>query len=76
MNTWIQKAQRTLNIKKIFIKIHCNWLAPMVHTCNPCYWRNRDQDDRGSKPVPCQARQIVLKTLSRKYPKQKENKEG
>jgi hypothetical protein len=39
----------------------------MTHTCNPTYSGGRDQEDHGSKP----AGQIVHKTLSRNYPKQK-----
>jgi hypothetical protein len=39
----------------------------VAHTCNSSYSGGKDQEDRGLKP----ARQIVLKTLSQKYPTQK-----
>jgi hypothetical protein len=41
--------------------------VPVVHTCNPRYSGDRDQEDSGSKP----AWQIVRETLSQKYPTQK-----
>jgi hypothetical protein len=44
------------------------WIWALVaHTYNPRYSGGRDQEDHGSKPP----RQIVLETLSQKYPSQK-----
>jgi hypothetical protein len=42
--------------------------APEAHACSPNYSRGRDQEDHSSKPAPGE---IVLETLSRKYPTQK-----
>jgi hypothetical protein len=45
---------------------YVSWVL-VAHTCNPSYSGGRDQEDRGWKPA-----QIVLETLTRKYPSQKE----
>jgi hypothetical protein len=48
---WIQKCDSLKGTSVVIKKSHLGQVS-VTHACNPSYSGGRDQEDRGSKPVP------------------------